>query len=179
MSRRKTFNTPGHAHFLTFSCWQRQPFLLDHEACLIFLQSLAEARARERFTVWAYVLMPEHVHLLIRPLSEIYQMATILRRIKEPVSWHVLAAWRRDHPGRLAAATDTTAAPVGHRFWQPGGGFDRNLYSPDIIRHTIAYIEGNPVRRRLVSSPLEWEWSSARARSEHAAVPFKVDELTM
>lgn len=177
MSRRKSYNTPGHAHFLTFSCWRRQPFLLDRETRLAFVQALSEARSRERFDVWAYALMPEHVHLLIRPALESYEIARILRRIKEPVSRRVLSGWRKDHPLRLDVAADTTAGPITHRFWQPGGGFDRNLYRADRVRSALAYVEWNPVRRGLVSHPLDWEWSSARARSGRPDVPLRVDEL--
>ena len=177
MSCRKSYNTPGHAHFLTFSCWWRQPFLLDPETRLAFVQALSEARSRERFDIRAYVLMPEHVHLLIRPALESYEIARILRRIKEPVSRRVLSGWRNDHPIRLDAAADATAGPTTHRFWQPGGGFDRNLYCADRIDNAMAYVEWNPVRRGLVSHPLDWEWSSARARSGRTDVPLRVDEL--
>lgn len=176
MSRRKSYNSPGHAHFLTFSCWRRQPFLLDRETRLVLVQALSEARSRERFDIWAYVLMPEHVHLLIRPVLKSYEMARILRWIKEPVSRRVLSGWRQDDPRRLDAAADATAGPITHRFWQPGGGFDRNLYSADRIRNAIAYVEWNPVRRGLVPHPLDWEWSSASARSGRMDVPLRVDE---
>ena len=50
------------------------------------------------------------------------------------------------------------------RIWQPGGGFDRNLWSAKAIHYSINYIEGNPVRAGLVETPEEWLWSSARAR---------------
>jgi putative transposase len=94
MSHRTSYNILGQAHFLTFSCWQRQPFLSDREACISLARTLNEARQRERFGIWAYVLMPEHVHLLIYPRSETYDMAKILRRIKEPTARQMLSAWR-------------------------------------------------------------------------------------
>ncbi len=79
MRRRKIYKTPGHAHFLTFSCRRRQPFLLDRETRLVHVQALREARSRERFDIRAYVLKSEHVHLLIRPVLESYEMLRILR----------------------------------------------------------------------------------------------------
>ena len=51
------------------------------------------------------------------------------------------------------------------RFWQAGGGFDRNLWNAKAIHNSIKYIEYNPVRAGLVNAPEEWQWSSAHARS--------------
>lgn len=63
---RKTcrrYNDPGHAHALTFSCFGRQPFLRGDRARQWFVDCLAMARAKHAFGLWAYVIMPEHVHL--------------------------------------------------------------------------------------------------------------------
>lgn len=175
---RKSFNTPGHAHFLTFSCWERKPFLADRRTCSEFSRALDKARRIEQFDIWAYVLMPEHVHLLIRPRREVYAMASILRRIKEEFSRDVLRDWRKHHPERLMECADMGCSPVRYRFWQPGGGFDWNLWNHKAIRNAVAYIEGNPVRRKLVGSTLEWEWSSARSRAGHTSVPLVVDPIS-
>ena len=50
------------------------------------------------------------------------------------------------------------------RFWQAGGGFDRNLWSAEAVHSSIKYIEANPVRAELAKKPEDWKWSSARAR---------------
>jgi putative transposase len=52
-------------HFLTFSCYGRLPFLNSPGHCDLFLQSLERIRRRYRFVVLGYVVMPEHVHLLV------------------------------------------------------------------------------------------------------------------
>lgn len=62
-----------------------------------------------------------------------------------------------------------------YRMWQVGGGYDRNLYEWEKIQKAIAYIEWNPVRRGLVSDPLEWIWSSARSRAGFADVSLHID----
>jgi putative transposase len=49
-----------------------------------------------------------------------------------------------------------------HRFWQPGGRYDRNITSTEVLRAVIDYIHANPVRRGLVARAEDWEWSSAR-----------------
>jgi putative transposase len=177
MSHRKSYNTPGHVHFLTFSCWQQLQFLRRSETCLEFARALDRARSTEQFDLWAYVIMPEHVHLLICPRQESYDMARILRRIKESFSRQILNDWRQHYPERLEAAADTTEGPVRYRFWQPGGGFDRNLYDHDAIRNAVVYIEANPIRRGLVGNILDWEWSSTRARVGWTDVPLRVDPI--
>src|SRR5512146_576758 len=55
----------GHLHFITFSCYRRQPLLAQASVRDQFLKILEEVRCRYRFVVVGYVVMPEHVHLLI------------------------------------------------------------------------------------------------------------------
>ncbi|HWJ48526.1 MAG TPA: transposase, partial [Candidatus Udaeobacter sp.] len=52
-------------HFLTFSCYHRQPLLSDASRCDLLLQILERVRRRYRFVVLGYVVMPEHLHLLV------------------------------------------------------------------------------------------------------------------
>ena len=52
-------------HFLTFSCYRRQQFFNSASRCDLFLQILERVRRRYRLVVLGYVVMPEHVHLLV------------------------------------------------------------------------------------------------------------------
>ncbi len=61
------------------------------------------------------------------------------------------------------------------RFWQPGGGYDRNITSTKVLRAVIDYIHANPVRRGLVSAAEEWEWSSARWYAGRRPVKLEMD----
>jgi hypothetical protein len=62
-----------------------------------------------------------------------------------------------------------------HRFWQTGGGYDRNVFSDDTIRKAIEYIHKNPVRAGLVTIPEEYRWSSARFWLMGKPDPIKMD----
>jgi putative transposase len=53
-------------HFLTFSCYRRRPFFNNAAYCDLFLHSLERIRRRYRLVVLGYVVMPEHVHLLVK-----------------------------------------------------------------------------------------------------------------
>ena len=63
--RLKHYQHEGHLHFITFSCYRRLPYLDDDHARICFEGILELCRQRRRFAVHGYVLMPEHVHLLV------------------------------------------------------------------------------------------------------------------
>ena len=89
MSDRKTcksFNDPGHAHALTFSCFHRQAFLSKDRSRGWLTEALDRARERHRFHIWAYVIMPEHAHLLVWPTEPTSDISDILNSIKQSVA---------------------------------------------------------------------------------------------
>ena len=139
--------------------------------------SLNQARERHDFDLWAYVFMPDHVHLLIRPRAPIYTVSGILQSIKGPFARKYLADCRERHPERLKRLEVTTQSGIRHRVWERGGGYDRNLVTSDVIRRAIEYIEFNPVRRGLVGDAEHWKWSSAGARAGVKDIPFSIDEV--
>ncbi len=177
---RKTcrrYNDRGNAHALTFSCYQRRPFLARDRSRLWFLEALGTASRKHHFAVWAYVLMPEHVHLVLFPCEDHYSISTILGDIKQPVTRAVLKYVRQHAPPFLANMADVGAnGQTTHHFWQRGGGYDRNLVTPDAVHRTIDYIHANPVRRGLVESPTDWEWSSARYYEGRSGVHLDPDD---
>lgn len=102
--------------------------------------------------------MPEHVHLLVVPGDT--TVSKLLMGFKRRSATLLLRAWRETNDPRLAMA----AVPDGsHRFWQAGGGYDRNIVDGPELPEKMRYIHANPVRRVLVGRPSDWLWSSARA----------------
>src|ERR1700680_2962064 len=95
---RRNYNEPGHAHELTFSCYRRYKFLRAERTCEWLAESLSAARAELDFDLWAFVFMPEHVHLIVHPRRPIYDIATIKESIKEPVGRKALAFLRSEAP---------------------------------------------------------------------------------
>ncbi|HEU5115471.1 MAG TPA: transposase [Isosphaeraceae bacterium] len=89
---RKSDDEPGYAHELTFSCYHRYRFLQAERTCLWLTEAIERARSRLKFELWAYVFMPEHVHLLIGPTGLECGVASILKAIKGPVG-----RWAIDH----------------------------------------------------------------------------------
>ncbi len=158
---RKSWDIEWDVHCLTFSTFGRQPFFPGHHAGRWFLDALGEARRVCPFHLFAYVAMPEHVHLVLQPPPGV-QMRSVLWRIKWPVTCKALAWVRRNQPGFLPRLADVQpSGKVSYRFWQRGGGYDRNLRSASDVHEKIGYIHDNPVRRGLVTRAEDWPLSSA------------------
>jgi putative transposase len=99
---------------------------------------LEQIRARHHARVYAYVLMPEHVHLLINEPPS-FVVAQFLKALKQITS-------RKLKGDR-------------ERFWQDRY-FDRNIRGEAARSEVIRYIHRNPVKRGLVASPEQYRWSS-------------------
>lgn len=116
--------------------------------------------------------MPEHIHLLLTPRKSGPGVPPILWSLKRTFAVEVLARWRAIHAPVLARLHDSRGR---YRFWQPGGGYDRNIFSMNEYLEKIGYIHRNPVDRGLVEHPTDWRWSSARAYLGGGEVLLQVD----
>ena len=108
----RRYNFPGNAHELTFSCFRGRPFLSRDRTRGYLVDAIVAAKHKHAFDLWAYVFMPEHVHLLICPCEEAYSIAAILQAIKQPVSRRAMIYLRKHNPEGLAwLATDEMGVP--------------------------------------------------------------------
>jgi putative transposase len=174
----ESHNDPGHPHELTFSCFRRQPLHSRDRSRRWFVDAMESARRKCRVLLWAYVIMPEHVHVIIQPLEEKYEMRLIRTALKVPVQRQALKFLRRRAPKFLDRLRDEQPnGDVHYRFWQRGGGYDRNITGPGALERMIDYIHNNPVHRRLVDEPTDWVWSSARFYAGMTPAPIRMDPL--
>lgn len=177
MSQRRNLNTPGHAHELTFSCYKQYRFL-DRDRTRQWLADAINQSCKElHYQLWAYVFMPEHVHLIVNPLNAEYDISVFRRKIKEPVGRQAVRYLEENHPEWLPRITRQRGKRAERCFWQPGGGYDRNIGEVETLRKMIDYIHANPVRRGLVDRPEAWEWSSAAWYLSGEAGPCAVHPL--
>ncbi len=155
----KRWDNQSDAHCITFSCLGRKSFLARPRPCHWLLDAIGSARAKLGFHLWAYVIMPNHVHLVLWPREA--TMDRILKSIKLPVTKSALRWARHESPVAMAAMAGVESdGRVHYRFWLPGGGYDRNLRSDSDVHMKIKYVHENPVRRRLVARLEDWPWSS-------------------
>jgi putative transposase len=164
---RKTvrrFHEPGDLHEWTFSCYRRKPLLLDDAWRVFLAESLDRAMIGQSCRLVAYVFMPKHVHLFVQPSRHEVRIDLLLKSIKAPFSSRVRRHLEEADAGSpLLDEWIVRERPgvYGFRFWQEGGGYDRNLKTEAAIMAAIAYIHDNPVRRGLCREPADWRWSSA------------------
>ena len=157
---RQAINTEGEAHGVTFSCYQRRKFLSRDRTRQYFIDALEVMREKHDVHIWAYVIMPEHVHLILWPVYTGYEMDSILTTVKLSVSRKAMHYLRTENPAGLKQlSTGQKHAP--YRFWQAGGGYDRNVIKNESLRYMVDYTHNNPVRRGLADDPVAWKWSSA------------------
>ena len=125
-------------HFVTFSCFHRLAYLETPAARDLFEDSLARTCYRYQFDVFGYVVMPEHVHLLVsEPEREL--LAVALQGLK------------------LSVARRAKTRP----FWLPRY-YDFNVQTEAKRFEKLNYIHWNPMKRGLVDRPEDWRWSSYR-----------------
>jgi putative transposase len=148
----------GHLHFITCSCYRRLPLLRSVGSRNILVKILGEVRDRYGFSLVGYVVMPEHIHLLI---SEPQKGApsTVLQVLKQRVSRRL-----RRKPRRRTSAAQLSLRfhPSDHslpHFWQPRF-YDFNVWSQKKKVEKLHYMHLNPVKRRLAAHPKDWPWSS-------------------
>ncbi len=134
---RRNYNEPGHAHELTFSCYKGFKFLQAERTCAWLAQSIEEARVDWRFDLWAYVFMPEHVHLIIHPKEAKYDVADIRKAIKSPVGCKAIEHLLVRAPDWIPRITRKRGKKSERLFWQSGGGYDRNVVQPDALMNMI------------------------------------------
>jgi len=130
------YQQTGDFHFLTFSCYHRLAYLGSAEARDLFESALERIRKRFRLAVAGYVVMPEHVHLLVSEPRE-GDLSSAVRSLK------------------LSVSLRSAERP----FWQ-ARYYDFNLRTADKFTGKLRYIHRNPVARGLVTRPEEWLWSS-------------------
>ena len=116
---RRAFNEPGHAHELTFTCYRRFRFLSAERTCDRLARAIDDGRTKLDFALWAFVFMPEHMHLLVFPRQIEYRVAEILNAIKEPVGRQAIEHVRLHAPDWLPRIT-RRGQRVERQFWQSG-----------------------------------------------------------
>ncbi len=176
---RKAWDEPGHAHFLTYSCYQRWALLTKDRTCQWVVESLDRTRRKLNVALWAYVIMPEHVHVLLFPRSDC-PMRLILAMLKRSVSDRARENLASAKQGQwLDRLTVHYPSRTVFRFWQPGGGYDHNIWRQRTMAEVVEYIHANPVRRELVDCPGDWQWSSARFWAGEKDFPIAMDPIDL
>ncbi|MHB0911933.1 MAG: transposase [Armatimonadota bacterium] len=139
MGRWHNIYLNGHVHFCTFTVVGWEPLLTDGAPNILY-EEWEAARKELNVRVLAYVIMPNHVHMMLLSTSG-ENMSRFLQRTMSLTS-------RRIKPG-------------GGRFWKERPRV-LPVHSPTVLRAKVDYLHNNPVRKHLVECPDEWPHSSLR-----------------
>jgi putative transposase len=152
----KRYYGEKHLHFVTFSCYHRLPLLSSKLSRDLFVEILGKVRDRYGFALVGYVVMPEHVHLLISEPK--FRSASIaLQVLKE----------------RASRRIGHSSAP---HLWQRRF-YDFNVWSSRKKTEKLLYMHLNPVKRRLVARPADWPWSSFGFYKDGSAGLIAIDTI--
>ena len=154
---------------MTISCYRRLQFFRHETVRDTFVDAMRLTRDKFGVRWLGYVVMPEHVHVLVLPQTEARDVPTpisdVLRQLKGACGRRGKMAlrevWRRD--GSLGtSALDAWATGDGPKPLWKTRGYDFNVVREDKVVEKLEYMHGNPVRRGLVDRPEQWRWSSYR-----------------
>ena len=161
--RVRHVHEPGDFHELTFSCYRGMALLANDARRRLLSEAIQRAMSRWQFRLVGFVFMPEHVHLLVLPGLHEPRIDGLLKAIKRPFAFRVKQLLEAARSSLLEELTIRERPGVNvFRFWQEGGGYDRNLRTPKTVLASLDYMHNNPVARGLCSRVVEWKWSSAR-----------------
>jgi putative transposase len=160
-----------HLHFITCSCYRRSPLFGSARSRDRFLAILEQTRQRYRFVVVGYVVMPEHIHLLVTE-PEIGTPSTVMQVLKQRTARALLPKKKRSVSRQRDLFKD---AEPRRAFWQ-ARFYDFNVRTTKKRVEKLRYIHRNPVKRGLVDSPEQWRWSSYRFYLLEEAGAVRVNE---
>ena len=155
----KRYYGHGDLHFITFSCYRRLPLLKSVRARDVFARELAKIRDEMGFHLIGYVVMPEHVHLLIsEPRGG--TPSTMLQKLKLRVARKLRQRKTAGNAAQMRLPFVGMGEPL-QAFWQVRF-YDFNVYTRGKKIEKLNYMHANPVKRGLVRHPKDWAWSSWR-----------------
>jgi len=134
------------------------------------LHILEQTRQRFRLVVVGYVVMPEHVHLLITE-PEVGTPSTVMQVLKQRTARELLPRKKRRDPRQRELFGEETR----RAFWQ-ARFYDFNVWTAKKRVEKLRYMHRNPVKRGLVQSPEQWRWSSYRFYLLGEAGPVRINE---
>jgi len=174
-SRLRRYDEPGHTHFWTISCYRQLQFFHDDGMKRVVIEALRTLQTQNGVCLIGYVIMPEHVHVLLYPHRRgddtPIPIGDVLHTFKQSIGLlgkeRLRDVWRRQ--GRLWSdpLNRWARALFDKRDIMNTRGYDRNVFAEHELREKLDYCHKNPITRGLVAGASAWKWSSYRFY-EHA-----------
>jgi putative transposase len=165
----------GHLHFITCSCYRRLPLLASARAKNLFAKILGVVRDRHGFALLGYVVMPEHIHLLISEPAK-GTPSTVMQVLKQLVSRRLRRKPRKNVSSQQLRLPFRHAHDFLPQFWQPRF-YDFNVWSQTKFVEKLQYMHMNPLKRKLVAHPRDWPWSSFSFYAKKESGLVRIDPM--
>ncbi len=137
----KHFIEKGAVYYVTSVTRNRREIFFDEFAARFLLITIAYHKYILEFSLFGYVIMPDHFHILLQP-NDKYQLSKLMNYIK----------------GNFARKYNLYRSEKGH-IWQEGY-FETVMRSEKDVINRLNYMHNNPVRKNLVKEPKNYEFSS-------------------
>ncbi len=163
---------PNTFHYITAVTFRRVPIFRSSIACRLFVDTLAEIKLLHPFKLVGYVIMLDHVHLIINP--QYPEISTILRKLKGKSARKILDWLIENQHQESLRKLRIAVKDRSYAVWQKDSSLI-DLFSPKFLRQKLNYIHSNPVRAGLCEAPQDWQWSSYAAYFAKAAGQIEIE----
>ena len=170
MTRLRHFDNLGTTRFVTFSCFRHHPFVKEHFAREILIQGLEHLRVRRHVRIIRWVVMPDHVHLVLLPSVDV-RLGPAIGQLKSWTSQQILRSSELRQP--VLCRDDGSPAVWERRC------YDHNCHNEEVVRTKVEYCHNNPVRRGLVKHASDWPWSSYNWYRGEGKMLLEIDGMAM
>jgi REP-associated tyrosine transposase len=144
------FHQTGHLHFITISCHRHTHIFKDPNACNTLQQILEETRKKYGFLILGYVIMSNHIHLLMTEPEET-PLSTAIQVLKQRFS-----------------------RTRSEEFVWEARYHDFNVFTESKKIEKLHYMHRNPIKAGLIEEPHQWPWSSFRAYAHKEPHPVQI-----
>jgi putative transposase len=172
MPRLRHYDQLNTVRFITFSCYRRHKLLISPAVIIEFLESLKSVSKRYAIKLYAYVIMPEHVHLVLHPPDSL-KLGPVIGELKAHSAGRIISRKLLALPDSCQIYKDGRVRQI---FWLPRC-YDHNCRTRGTVTEKIRYCHRNPVSRGLVMKPSDWRWSSYNWYAGERDVPLVMDEI--
>jgi len=174
----KHYDHDGRARFITFCTHEKIPLLTNNVIRKIVIDSISAMRDEYGFLLIGYVIMPEHIHLVIIPRIDT-RVGAIIGDIKRFSSKRIIKIFKtRNNNALLDKLNVCRDGNSRLAFWQRRC-YDHNCRLEKSMWEKVNYCHNNPVIRRLVQKREDWEWSSYRWYHGYPNVLLEMDSAAI
>jgi REP element-mobilizing transposase RayT len=172
----KSLHDPCHAYFVTATIDGWRPILASRGCAHVVTESLAWLRREGRIRLFAFVVMPSHVHALLRPVER--RIGEVVRDFGSFTAHEIVRVLREDGEERVEPFRQPTSdGGYRHRIWRKIQA--KNVFSQRFVLQKLEYIHNNPVRcdPPLAADRADYRFSSACFYDRGTTPMIEIDPL--